>query len=66
MLLALGVAISLKSFKAKFLLVKADEAPEKGEFYCLNQIKYTFKSINEKLLLIKLVAEFFDILPTVC
>ena len=45
MLLALAVAISLKRCKAKFLLVKADEAPEKGEFYCLNQIKYTFKSI---------------------
>ena len=61
MLLALVVAISLNRCKAKFLLVKADEAPEKGEFYCLNQIKYTFK-----ILLIKFVAEFFDILPTVC
>ena len=43
MLLALAVAISLKRCKAKFLLVKADEAPEKGEFYCLSQIKYTLK-----------------------
>ena len=39
MLLALAVAISLKRCKAKFLLVKADEAPEKGEFYCLNQTR---------------------------
>ena len=31
MLLALAVAISLKRCKAKFLLVKADEAQEKGD-----------------------------------
>ena len=51
MLLALAVAITLKRCKAKFLLVKADEAPEKGEFYCLNQIKYTFKSNSQYLIL---------------
>ena len=63
MLWAVVVAITFKRCKAKFLLVEVDSVPEKGEFYCLNQIKYTSKS---KLLLIKFFAEFFDILPTVC
>ena len=44
MLWAIVVAITMERCKAEFLLVEVDDAPEKGEFYCLNQIKYTFKS----------------------
>ena len=48
MLLALVVAITLKRCKAEFLLVEVDDAPEKGELYCLNQVNYTIKSKHEK------------------
>ena len=44
MLWAVVVAITMKRCKAEFLLVEVDDAPEKGELYCLNQVKYTIKS----------------------
>ena len=43
MLWAVVVAITIKRCKAELLLVEVDDAPEKGEFYCLYQITYTFK-----------------------
>ena len=45
---ALVVAITIKRCKAEFLLVEVDDAPEKGELYCLNQVNYTIKSKHEK------------------